>query len=76
MRTSGELNVWFQDRLYGFVHSEQGGTLISHFLHKANIKSGTPATGAKVSFKSVSTKKGYIAVDAEILSDEVSGVQS
>ncbi len=72
MKISGTLNVWFSDRNFGFVHSEKGGTLISHFLHKANIKSGTPLTGAAVLFKSVATRKGCIAVDAEILD----GVQS
>ena len=67
MRVTGNLNVWFSDRKYGFVHQEKGDVILSHFLHAANIKSGTPKTGATVLFKSVVCRKGYLAVDAEIL---------
>jgi cold shock CspA family protein len=67
MKTVGTLNVWFMDRSYGFIHEEKGGVILKHFLHAANIKSGTPRTGATVSFKSVLGSKGFLAVDAEIL---------
>ena len=67
MKTSGTLNVWFEDRDFGFVHVEKADVILSHFLHRANIKSGTPKTGATVLFKSVVCRKGYLAVDAEIL---------
>ena len=67
MKIKGILNVWFVDRKYGFVHQEKGGVILKHFLHAANIKSGTPRTGATVSFKSVVGSKGFLAVDAEIL---------
>jgi len=66
MRT-GILNVWFQDRNYGFIHETNAGTILNHFLHAQNIKSGQPFTGATVRFKSVATKKGLLAIDAEIL---------
>jgi cold shock CspA family protein len=69
MRIQGTLNVWFQDRSYGFVHQEKGAVILKHFLHAANIKSGTPRTGVTVSFKSVVGRKGFLAVDAEILGD-------
>jgi len=67
MKTQGTLNVWFQDRSYGFIHEEKGGVILRHFLHGANVKSGTPRTGASVLFKAVVTRKGFLAVDAEIL---------
>jgi cold shock CspA family protein len=67
MRVTGNLNVWFSDRNYGFVHQDKGDIILSHFLHAANIKSGTPKTGATVLFKSVVCRKGYLAVDAEVL---------
>lgn len=67
MKIKGSLNVWFVDRGYGFVHQEKGGVVRKHFLHAANITSGTPRTGATVSFKSVVGSKGFLAVDAEIL---------
>jgi len=73
MKIQGTLNVWFQDRSYGFVHEENGGGILKHFLHASNIKSGTPRTGATVSFKSVVGKKGFLAVDAEILNTENAG---
>ena len=65
--SSGILNVWFEDRDFGFIHMEKDDVIISHFLHRANIKSGTPKTGASVLFRAVSTRKGYIAVDAQFL---------
>jgi cold shock CspA family protein len=67
MRNTGTLNVWFQDRNYGFVHEEKAGVILNHFLHAQNIKSGIPHTGAEVRFKSVVSRKGLLAVDAEIL---------
>lgn len=67
MKITGVLNVWFVDRSYGFIHEEKGGVVLKHFLHGANITSGTPRTGATVSFKSVVGSKGSLAVDAEIL---------
>ncbi len=67
MKVTGNLNVWFPDRNFGFVHQDTGDVILSHFLHAANIKSGTPKTGATVLFKSVVTRRGYLAVDAEIL---------
>jgi cold shock CspA family protein len=67
MKIKGVLNVWFVDRNFGFIHEEKGGVILKHFLHAANIKSGTPRTGATVSFKSVVGRKGFLAVDAEIL---------
>jgi cold shock CspA family protein len=67
MRPTGILNVWFPEKRYGFIHQDHGGVILKHFLHEANIKSGTPKTGATVKFKSVVTRKGYLAVDAEIL---------
>ena len=67
MRVTGILNVWFADRNFGFIHQEKDDVILSHFLHAANIKSGIPKTSATVRFKSVVTRKGYLAVDAEIL---------
>jgi cold shock CspA family protein len=67
MRNTGTINVWFQDRNYGFVHEEKAGVILSHFLHAQNIKAGTPYTGAEVRFKSVVSRKGLLAVDAEVL---------
>jgi cold shock CspA family protein len=69
MRIKGVLNVWFVDRNYGFVHQEKAGAILRHFLHATNITSGTPRTGATVSFKSVVGSKGFLAVDVEILGD-------
>lgn len=67
MKTKGTLNVWFVDRNFGFIHEEKGGAILRHFLHASNIKSGSPRTGASTVFKSVVTRKGYLAVDVEIL---------
>jgi len=67
MRPTGVLNVWFSEKKYGFIHQDNGAAILKHFLHEANIKSGTPRAGATVKFKSVVTRKGYLAVDAEIL---------
>ena len=67
MKIEAVLNVWFHDRNFGFIHEEKGGVILKHFLHAANIKSGVPKTGATVRFKAVVTRKGYLAVDAEIL---------
>jgi cold shock CspA family protein len=67
MKIQATLNVWFQDRNFGFIHEDKGGVILKHFLHGANIVSGTPRTGATVSFKAVVTRKGYLAVDAEIV---------
>jgi hypothetical protein len=67
MKIEAVLNVWFVDRNFGFIHEEKGGVLLKHFLHAANIASGTPRTGARVRFKAVVTRKGFLAVDAEIL---------
>ena len=46
MKIPGVLNVWFEDRDFGFIHVEKADVILSHFLHRANIKSGTPKTGA------------------------------
>ncbi len=59
--------MWFSEKKYGFIHQDNGAAILKHFLHEANIKSGTPRAGATVKFKSVVTRKGYLAVDAEIL---------
>jgi len=67
MKTKGILNVWFMDRNYGFIHEDNGGVILKHFLHRANIVVGTPRTGATVLFESVLGSKGFLAVDAEIL---------
>ena len=67
MRPTGILNVWFPEKRYGFIHQDNGGVLLKHFLHETNIKSGVPKTGFTVKFKSVVTQKGYLAVDAEIM---------
>lgn len=69
MRTVGVLNVWFEGRDFGFIHEEKGDVILSHFLHRSNIKNGIPKNGATVRFKSVVTRKGYLAVDAEILNE-------
>jgi cold shock CspA family protein len=62
----GILNVWFVDRRYGFIHEQRDGEIVSHFLHTANIVSGTPKTGATVIFQSVVGSKGSLAVNAEV----------
>jgi cold shock CspA family protein len=67
MKIPGVLNVWFVERGFGFIHEEKGGVILKHFLHAANITSGAPRTGATVLFKSVVGRKGFLAVDAEIL---------
>jgi cold shock CspA family protein len=67
MKIIGSLNVWFADRNYGFIHEQNGGVVLKHFLHGVNIKSGTPKTGATVSFRSIVGSKGFVAVEAEIL---------
>jgi cold shock CspA family protein len=66
MKSVGVLNVWFEDRNFGFVHVDKDDAVVSHFLHGANIKSGQPVSGATVSFKAVETRKGWLAVDAVI----------
>ena len=73
MRVTAKLSVWFEEKKFGFIHQEQpNGDIASVFLHQGNIKSGAPVTGAMVRFKTVTTRKGFLAVDAEILD----GVQS
>jgi cold shock CspA family protein len=68
MRTTAKLSVWFPEREFGFIHLEKDdGEIASVFLHKGNIKSGTPVTGASVRFKTVTTRRGTLAVDVEIL---------
>ena len=68
MRPTGILNVWFPEKKYGFIHQDNtDGAVVKHFLHEGNIKSGVPRPGAMVRFKSVVSRKGLLAVDAEIL---------
>jgi cold shock CspA family protein len=70
MRPTGILNVWFPEKKYGFIHQDNAdGTVLKHFLHEGNIKSGMPKSGATVRFKSVMSRKGLLAVDAEILTE-------
>lgn len=68
MKKTGVLNVWFVERCYGFIHEQQEHAIVSHFLHIANVASGTPKTGATVKFQSVQGTKGSLAVDAEVQS--------
>ena len=68
MRVTAKLSVWFSERNFGFIHLEKPDSEIaSVFMHGGNIKSGVPVTGAMVRFKTVTTRKGLLAVDAEIL---------
>jgi cold shock CspA family protein len=68
MRITAKLSVWFPEKNFGFIHQERpDGEIVSIFLHQGNIKSGVPVTGADVRFKTVTTRKGQLAVDAEIL---------
>jgi hypothetical protein len=67
MKITGVLNVWFPERNYGFLHEQRDGLLVSHFLHAANIVSGKPRSGAMVTFQSVMSTKGSLAMNAEIL---------
>jgi cold shock CspA family protein len=67
MKISGTINVWFPDREYGFIHEEKGGVILKHFLHANNVASGTPRTGATVLFKTVVGRKGFLAVNADVL---------
>ena len=68
MRVTAKLSVWFSSRGFGFIHLENpDGEITSVFLHQGNIRSGAPVTGAMVSFKTVTTRKGLLAVNAEIL---------
>jgi cold shock CspA family protein len=69
MKEQGKLSVWFVDRNFGFIHlKDADGKIVSHFLHLANVVSGREnlKTGAVVSFQRVETKKGWLAVDAEV----------
>jgi cold shock CspA family protein len=68
MRKTGVLNVWFADRNYGFIHEQQDSAVVSHFLHASNIIAGTPKSGATVTFQSLDSAKGSLAVNAEVQS--------
>jgi cold shock CspA family protein len=70
MKTKGTINVWFETKQYGFIHEEKAGEILKHFLHANNIISGTPSTGAEVLFRSVVTRKGFLAVQVEVLSGD------
>jgi cold shock CspA family protein len=70
MKSRGIINVWFLDRNYGFIHQVENGVLIRHFLHSANVVSGTPRMGAVVHFDSVTGKKGLLALNASIEENE------
>ena len=68
-KSVGVLNVWFEDRGFGFIHQDQNGELVRHFLHISNVRSGTPVTGATVRFLPVAGKKGLFALHAEVLTE-------
>ena len=68
VKIAGVVNVWFLDRNYGFIHETRDGVIVNHFLHIANVVSGTPRTGATVVFQSVTGKRGNVAVYAEVQS--------
>jgi len=67
MKSRATINVWFSDRQYGFILEEKAGVILRHFLHRNNIISGEPRTGAEVLFRTVVTRKGYLAVQCEVL---------
>lgn len=71
MKTKSIINVWFQDRNYGFILEEKEGVVLRHFLHRNNIISGEPRTGAEVLFRTVVTRKGFLAIQAEVLSGDL-----
>jgi hypothetical protein len=62
------INVWFPDRSYGFIHELVSGEIVVHFLHQSNVVSGSPRSGATVIFQSITTKRGFIAVNAQVQS--------
>ncbi len=67
MKTRGTINVWFETKQYGFIFQEKDNEIIRTFLHANNIISGIPRTGADVLFHPVITRKGLLAILAEIL---------
>jgi hypothetical protein len=67
MKSHGTINGWFPDRHYGFIHEIKADLVFKHFLHESNITTGIPRIGAEVLFYSITTSKGYMAVQAEIL---------
>lgn len=61
--------AWFPERNYGFLHEFRDGVVIKHFLHVANIYSGTPLKGSLVRFESEARTKGLVALNAEIFTN-------
>jgi hypothetical protein len=47
----GHLNVWFDDRAFGWIHTVENGDLKRYFCHVSSVISGVPTTGAKVTFQ-------------------------
>jgi cold shock CspA family protein len=66
MKVTGRINIWFQDRNYGFIHQNLNGMVVKHFLHASNILSGVPKNGLTASFDAVQGEKGSVAHNVEI----------
>jgi cold shock CspA family protein len=67
MKIVARINAYFPDRNYGFLHQNNDGVVVKHFLHLNNVVSGVPKTGLMARFDSVIGEKGSIAVNVEIL---------
>jgi cold shock CspA family protein len=67
MKTTGQIDVWYRNRGFGFIHEHREGRIIKRFFHVSNIYSGTPVVGADVSFNPTESPKGLAALDVEIL---------
>ena len=66
MRQEKRIDVWFQERGYGFLHAVVDGKIQRVFLHASNITSGKPTNGALARFEVVETQKGLMAANVEI----------
>jgi cold shock CspA family protein len=75
-KQKGFINVWFENRGFGFIHANMDGNLKSYFFHISQLLSGAPMTGARAKFNVGANSKGEIATDVEILAENQAGVDA
>ena len=72
---TGILDVYIEKKNNGFIHVVKDGQVNTYFLHNSNILSGVPRAGATVKFRSARTRRGLIAIEAEIVDTPIAVAQ-
>jgi cold shock CspA family protein len=70
-KTIAVINVWFDDRGFGFCHESVGKSVVRYFLHIANVVHGTPIQDAVVRFDPATSTKGPLALNAEVFQSQL-----